>query len=145
MKKINIYTDGACSGNPGPGGWGAILEYNGNKKEISGGEANTTNNRMELTALISALELLKEPCEVVVTSDSKYVLDALSKGWAKSWQKNNWKRSNKQPALNPDLWEKLLVQEKRHKLSYVWIKGHAGHKQNERCDELAVMQSQKYK
>ena len=145
MKKINIYTDGACSGNPGPGGWGAILEYNDNKKEISGGEANTTNNRMELTALISALELLKEPCEVVVTSDSKYVLDALSKGWAKSWQKNNWKRSNKQPALNPDLWEKLLVQEKRHKLSYVWIKGHAGHKQNERCDELAVMQSQKYK
>ena len=109
MKQVTIYTDGACSGNPGPGGWAAILIYQGREKELSGGERQTTNNRMEMTAVISALEALKEPCEVELWSDSRYVVDALEKGWAESWQKKGWKRSNKEPALNPDLWEKLLA------------------------------------
>ena len=138
MKSVQIYTDGACSGNPGPGGWGAILRYNGHEKELSGGEKNTTNNRMELTAVISALEALKESCEVDLYSDSKYVIDALSKGWAKSWQKKNWIKSDKKPALNPDLWEKLLSLTEKHELHCHWIKGHADNEYNNRCDELAV-------
>ncbi len=138
MKTVKIFTDGACSGNPGAGGWGAILEYNGFKKELSGGEVQTTNNRMELTAVIKALEALKEPCLAVITTDSKYVCDSMQKGWAKSWQKNGWKKSNKEPALNVDLWERLLELDKTHQIEFVWVKGHAGHPENERCDELAV-------
>ena len=142
MKQVTIYTDGACSGNPGPGGWGAILMYGAHKRELSGGEADTTNNRMELTAVIRALSLLKEPCIVELWSDSKYVIDGLSKGWAKGWKRRGWKKSDGSPALNPDLWEQALEQEARHKLTYVWVKGHAGHPENERCDQLAVAQSQ---
>ena len=145
MKNIKIYTDGACSGNPGPGGWGAILKYKDTVREISGGEEQTTNNRMELSAVICALELLKEPCLVAIYSDSKYVIDGLEKGWAKSWRSNGWRKKDKKPALNPDLWERLLVQEERHTLEYNWVKGHAGHPENERCDELAVAASQKFK
>ena len=145
MKQVNVYTDGACSGNPGPGGWGAILEYKGTRKELSGGEAQTTNNRMEMTAVLRALEALKEPCRVVLCSDSKYVIDALSKGWAKKWRANGWKRGDKKPALNPDLWEQLLNACERHELEYQWIKGHAGHPENERCDELAVEQAARFR
>lgn len=138
MKKIDIYTDGACSGNPGKGGWGAVLVYNGVEKELSGGEDNTTNNRMELTAVISALNALKEPCEVTLTTDSKYVCDAVEKGWVYGWKKNGWKKADKKPALNVDLWEKLLPLLERHRVSFVWVKGHNGHPYNERCDALAV-------
>ncbi len=145
MKKINIYTDGACSGNPGPGGWGAILEYGSVRKEISGGEADTTNNRMELTAFIKALEMLKEPCDITLCSDSKYVIDALQKGWAKGWRAKNWIKSDRKPALNKDLWEHLLNLVEAHKLTYVWIKGHSGYAENERCDALAVAQAAKFK
>ena len=145
MKTVTLYTDGACSGNPGPGGWGALLSYNGVEKELSGGEANTTNNRMELTAVIRGLEALKEPCIVELYSDSKYVIDALEKGWAKSWQAKNWKKPDKKPALNPDLWEKLLALTDIHTLSYHWVKGHADNPKNNRCDEMAVEQSQLYK
>ncbi|MGM9669174.1 MAG: ribonuclease HI [Faecousia sp.] len=145
MKTVEIYTDGACSGNPGPGGWGAILSYNGHELEISGGEANTTNNRMELTAVIRALEKLKEPCVVELYSDSKYVIDALEKGWAWGWRKKNWVKSDRQPALNPDLWEVLLDLTKRHEVRYHWVKGHAANPKNERCDALAVAQWQKIK
>ena len=145
MKIVTIYTDGACSGNPGPGGWGAILEYMGHEKELSGGEQNTTNNRMELTAVIKALQALKEPCTVELYSDSKYVLDALQKGWAASWQKKGWIKSDKKPALNPDLWEKLLTLTRRHEMHYHWVKGHAENPKNNRCDELAVAESQKYR
>ena len=145
MKTVTLYTDGACSGNPGPGGWGAILSYNGVEKELSGGEANTTNNRMELTAVIRGLEALKEPCIVELYSDSKYVIDALEKGWAKSWQAKNWRKADKKPALNPDLWEKLLELTDIHTLSYHWVKGHADNPKNNRCDEMAVEQSQLYK
>ena len=145
MKTVTLYTDGACSGNPGPGGWGAILSYNGVEKELSGGEANTTNNRMELLAVISGLEALKEPCRVELYSDSKYVIDGLSKGWAASWRKNGWRKADKKPALNPDLWEKLLNLVEKHELSYHWVKGHADNPYNNRCDQLAVTESQKYK
>ena len=138
MKKVIIYTDGACSGNPGPGGWGAILKYKDTEKEISGGEKMTTNNRMELTAVISALELLKESCEVELYSDSKYVIDALSQGWAESWRKKGWKRADKKPALNPDLWEKLLDLVSAHEMTYHWVKGHSENEYNNRCDALAV-------
>ncbi len=138
MKKIDIYTDGACSGNPGKGGWGAVLVYKDKEKEISGGEAQTTNNRMELTAVIEALSALKEPCEVTLTTDSKYVCDAINKGWVFSWKNNNWKKADKKPALNVDLWEKLLSLLEKHKVEFVWVKGHNGHKYNERCDALAV-------
>lgn len=144
MKTVYIYTDGACKGNPGPGGWGAILRYASHEKEISGGEANTTNNRMEMTALIEAIQLLKEPCHVVVTSDSQYVLNALSKGWAEGWRARGWRRSNKEAALNPDLWQRLLELVQPHQMEYRWIKGHAGHPENERCDQLAVAQAQQY-
>ena len=145
MKTVTLYTDGACSGNPGPGGWGAILSYNGVEKELSGGDANTTNNRMELLAVISGLEALKEPCRVELYSDSKYVIDGLSKGWAASWRKNGWRKADKKPALNPDLWERLLNLVEKNELSYHWVKGHADNPYNNRCDQLAVTESQKYK
>ena len=144
MKKVEIYTDGACSGNPGAGGWGTILVYNGHEKELSGGEANTTNNRMEMMAVIEGLKALKEPCEVVLTSDSQYVCNAITKGWAKSWQKNNWIKSDKTQAKNADLWEEMLKLLAVHKVNIVWVRGHNGHPYNERCDKLAVEQSQKY-
>ena len=145
MKKVEIYTDGACSGNPGAGGWGTILVYNGHEKELSGGEANTTNNRMEMMAVIEGLKALKEPCEVVLTSDSQYVCNAITKGWAKSWKKNNWIKSDKSQAKNADLWEEMLKLLAVHKVNIVWVRGHNGHPYNERCDKLAVEQSQKYK
>ena len=145
MKTVTLYTDGACSGNPGPGGWGAILEYNGHELELSGGEKNTTNNRMELTAVIRGLERLKEPCVVELYSDSKYVIDALEKGWAWGWKKRGWIKSDKQPALNPDLWETLLGLTMRHELHCHWVKGHADHPKNNRCDELAVSEWKKQK
>ena len=144
MKTVTIYTDGACSGNPGPGGWGAVLRCGTAEKELSGGEKSTTNNRMELTAVISALSALKQPCIVTLCSDSKYVIDAVTKGWAKSWQKNNWIKSDKKPALNADLWEQLLALLDQHDVSFVWIKGHAGHPENERCDQMAVEESRKF-
>jgi ribonuclease HI len=144
MKQVTIYTDGACSGNPGPGGWAAILIYQGREKELSGGERQTTNNRMEMTAVISALEALKEPCEVELWSDSRYVVDALEKGWAESWQKKGWKRSNKEPALNPDLWTMLLDLTRQHEMHYHWVKGHADNEYNNRCDALAVAQRDRY-
>ena len=144
MKEINIYTDGACSGNPGPGGWGAVLVYKGNEKQLSGSEKNTTNNRMEMTAVIEALKALKEPCKVILTTDSKYVCDAINKGWVYSWKKNNWKKSDKKPALNVDLWEEMLKLLKVHEVEFVWVKGHNGHKYNEICDKLAVEEYQKY-
>lgn len=137
-KRVEIFTDGACSGNPGPGGYGAILKYGEHTKELSGGEEQTTNNRMELTAVITALEALKEPCLVVLTTDSKYVVDGIEKGWAKSWRENGWKKKDKKPALNPDLWGKLLDLLEIHEVNFNWVKGHAGHPENERCDELAV-------
>lgn len=145
MKKINLYTDGACSGNPGPGGWGAVLEYNGTRKELSGGAADTTNNRMELLGVISGLEALREPCEVTLCSDSKYVIDGLSKGWAKGWRARGWKKSDKSPALNSDLWARLLELTEVHTMKYVWVRGHNGHAENERCDALAVAAAAKYK
>lgn len=145
LKQVELFTDGACSGNPGPGGWGCILRHNGVSKELSGGEAATTNNRMELTALIQGLSALKYPCRVTVYSDSKYVLDAITQGWAKKWQANGWMRNKKEKALNPDLWEKLLGLLERHEAEFIWVKGHAAHPENERCDELAVAESQKYK
>ena len=138
MKTVTIYTDGACSGNPGPGGWGAILRYGEHEKELSGGEAMTTNNRMELTAVIEALEALKEPCAVELWSDSKYVIDGLEKGWAKSWRKKGWIKSDKKPALNPELWERLLELTDMHEMRYHWVKGHADNEYTERCDALAV-------
>ena len=144
MKTVTLYTDGACSGNPGPGGWGAILSYNGVEKELSGGEKSTTNNRMELTAVIAGLSALKEPCIVELYSDSKYVIDGLSKGWAVSWRKNGWKKADKKPALNPDLWETLLNLTERHQLHYHWVKGHADNPYNNRCDQLAVAESKKF-
>ena len=144
MKTVTIYTDGACSGNPGPGGWGAILRYKDTEKELSGGAADTTNNRMELTAVIEALDILKEPCVVELYSDSKYVIDGLSKGWAKGWQKRGWIKSDKKPALNPDLWERLLVLTDRHEMRYHWVKGHAENEKNNRCDQMAVAESKKF-
>ena len=145
MKKVEIYTDGACSGNPGPGGWGAVLRYRSGEKvyekELSGGDAATTNNRMELTAFIEALGLLKEPCEVRYCSDSQYVINGLEKGWAKSWRARGWKKADKSPALNADLWTKALELAEKHTITYIWVKGHAGHPENERCDQLAVAQS----
>ncbi len=144
-KQVEIFTDGACSGNPGPGGYGVILRYKGINKELSGGEPSTTNNRMELTAVITGLSALKESCDVILYSDSKYIIDAVQKGWAQKWQSNGWMRNKKEPALNPDLWEKLLELLKVHHVEFVWVKGHAGHPENERCDQLAVQQSQKYR
>ena len=138
MKKVTIYTDGACSGNPGAGGWGAILQYNGHEKEISGGDKLTTNNKMELLAVISALELLKEPCEVDLYSDSKYVIDSITKGWAVGWKARGWKKADKSPAKNIELWERLLNLLETHNVTFHWVKGHADNPYNNRCDELAV-------
>lgn len=145
MKEVSLYTDGACSGNPGPGGYGAILVYRGREKVLSGGEPNTTNNRMELMSVIVGLEALREPCSVTLTSDSKYVIDGLQKGWAVSWQKRGWKKSDGKPALNADLWERLLVLTEMHRMQYVWVHGHRGHAYNERCDALAVSEYQRWK
>lgn len=144
-KHVEIFTDGACSGNPGPGGYGTILRYKGNELELSGGEPNTTNNRMELMAVIVGLEALTEPCKVTLYSDSKYFTDAVEKGWAENWQKKGWMRNNREKALNPDLWERVLKLLKLHDVTTVWVKGHAGHPENERCDKLAVSESQKFK
>lgn len=144
MKNVEIYTDGACSGNPGPGGWGAVLIYNGVEKQLSGSEKETTNNRMELSAVITALKALREPCNVTLTTDSKYVCDAINKGWLNSWQKNNWKKADKKPVLNIDLWQELLPLLDKHRVEFIWVKGHNGHKYNEICDKLAVAEYQKY-
>lgn len=138
VKFVELFTDGACSGNPGKGGWGAILRYNGHEKELCGGELETTNNRMELTAVIRGLEALKEPCRVRLTSDSKYVIDAITKGWVYSWQTNGWRKADKKPALNVDLWVALLPLLDKHQVEFVWVKGHQGHPENERCDKMAV-------
>ena len=138
MKQVEVYTDGACSGNPGPGGWGTILSARGVKKELSGGERSTTNNRMELTAVIRGLQALKRPCKVTVVTDSKYVADAVTLGWAKKWKAQGWMRNKKEKALNPDLWEELLTLLSIHEVTFSWVKGHAGHPENERCDEMAV-------
>jgi len=144
-KTVTIYTDGACSGNPGPGGWGAILEFGPHRMELSGGERGTTNNRMELTGAIRALQTLKEPCIVELYSDSKYMIDALEKGWAKSWKARGWVKSDKKPALNPDLWEVLLQLCEVHEVHTHWVKGHSANEKNNRCDQLAVSEWQKLK
>ena len=138
MKQVEIYTDGACRGNPGKGGWGAVLFFGGRERELSGGERETTNNRMELTAAIEALSCLKEPCIVTLTSDSRYLVDGMTKGWAKSWKARGWRKADKSPALNPDLWDRLLSLCEVHRVSFVWVKGHEGHPYNERCDALAT-------
>jgi len=145
LKHVDIYTDGACSGNPGPGGYGVVLVYNGVEKELSGSCPDTTNNRMELTAAIIGLRALKQPCEVTLTTDSKYVCDAVTKGWARSWQSRGWVKSDKSPALNSDLWEQLLALLDHHKVELVWVRGHNGHPYNERCDRLAVAEIQRLK
>jgi ribonuclease HI len=144
-KTVTIYTDGACSGNPGPGGYGIVLEYGPHRKEMSEGFAQTTNNRMELLAVITALQTLKEPCQVELYSDSKYVVDAVVKGWAKGWQARGWRKADKTPAKNPDLWEQLLAQLEIHQVNFHWVKGHADNPGNNRCDELAVAAYQPYK
>lgn len=144
MKTVTLYTDGACSGNPGPGGWGAILEWNGIEKELSGGERSTTNNRMELTAVIRGLAMLKQKCIVELYSDSKYVIDALEKGWVYGWKKKGWVKSDKKKALNVDLWEQLLPLIAQHEVHYHWVKGHAQNEKNNRCDEMAVAESRKF-
>lgn len=143
MKTVYIFTDGACSGNPGPGGWGAVLRYGQNEKQMSGGEKHTTNNRMELTAVIEALKALKESCHVILTTDSKYVCDAINKGWAVSWKKNGWRKSDKKPALNHEMWDELLSLCEKHEVEFNWVKGHNGHPENEICDRLAVSEWQK--
>ncbi len=138
MKNVKVYTDGACSGNPGKGGYGAILEYNGAKKELSAGFLSTTNNRMEILAAVVALEALKEPCNVVLTSDSKYLVDSVNMGWIEKWKSNNWYRTKSEKAKNVDLFKRLVTQLERHNVEFVWVKGHAGHPENERCDKLAT-------
>jgi ribonuclease HI len=144
MKTVEIYTDGACSGNPGPGGYGAILRYKDKEKEISGGDKNTTNNRMELLAVIEALKLLKEPCNVELYSDSQYVCNAFNLGWVEKWKSKNWMRTKSEPVKNPDLWKELYSLCQTHNVTYNWVKGHAGHPENERCDRLAVAYYQKF-
>ena len=144
MKQVTIYTDGACSGNPGPGGWGAILRYGAAEKVLSGGEAETTNNRMELQGVIHALQALREPCAVELWSDSRYVVDALEKGWARSWRANGWRKADKKPALNRDLWEILLPLTEIHTVRCHWVKGHAENEYNNRCDALAVKEREKF-
>ena len=145
MNTVTIHTDGARSGNPGPGGWSAILEWQGHEKELSGGEAQTTNNRMELTAVLTALRLLKEPCTVELYSDSKYVVDAIDKGWLYGWQKKGWIKADKKPVLNVDLWQQLLPLLARHDVHLHWVKGHAENEKNNRCDQLAVAESKKFR
>ncbi len=148
MPKVDMFSDGACSGNPGPGGWGTILRFCAggqvHEKELSGGEAHTTNNRMELTAVMEGLRALKKPCNVTITTDSKYVVDSITKGWVYGWKKRGWIKSDKKPALNVDLWEQLLPLLEQHHVTFCWVKGHAGHPENERCDEMAVMQSKSH-
>ena len=144
MKAVSIYTDGACSGNPGPGGWAAILRYGDREKVLSGGEENTTNNRMELTAAIRGLKALREPCEVHLYSDSRYLVDAVEKGWARGWQSRGWMRTKKEPAKNPELWKELLELLDRHRVELHWVKGHADDPMNARCDALAVEESRKF-
>ena len=144
MRFVEIYSDGACSGNPGPGGYGAILRCEGREKEISGGDSDTTNNRMELLGVISALEALKYSCRIRIVTDSKYVVDGITKGWAEGWRRRGWKKSDGKPAMNPDLWERLLDLLAQHEYEFCWIKGHAGHPENERCDTLAVIQRDIY-
>lgn len=145
VKSVLLYTDGACSGNPGPGGWGVVLQYGDRRKIMSGGHPNTTNNRMELTAVIEGLKALKEPCKVKCITDSKYICDAVNKHWLESWQKKSWKKADGKPVLNPDLWIEFVKLITLHDVSFEWIKGHAGHEQNELCDSLAVAESQKFK
>lgn len=145
MKHVELFTDGACSGNPGPGGWGAILRFQGQEKELSGGESETTNNRMELTAALEGLAALKESCRVTLYSDSKYLTDGITKGWARSWKRNGWRKADKKPALNADLWDRLLTQLDLHDVTIIWVKGHAGHPENERCDRLAVAQCDRFR
>lgn len=140
MKEIQLFTDGACSGNPGCGGWAAILRYKDREKELCGAESNTTNNRMELTAVIKGLAALNESCQVTVVTDSQYVVNGIEKGWAVSWKKNGWRKADKKPALNADLWDTLLNLIALHKVRFVWVHGHQGHPENERCDALAVAQ-----
>ncbi len=144
MKQVKLYTDGACSGNPGPGGWGCVLIYGSAEKELSGGEAVTTNNRMELLAVINGLAALREPCAVTLYSDSKYVIDALKLGWARKWRAAGWMRNKKEPAKNPELWVRLLELCEKHEMTYVWVKGHAENEYNNRCDALAVAESRKF-
>lgn len=144
-KTVHLYTDGACSGNPGPGGWGAVLIYGEARKELSGGERDTTNNRMELTAAIRGLQALREPCRVILTSDSRYLVDAVTKGWLRSWQRRGWKKAGNAPVLNVDLWQLLLPLLEQHQVEFVWVKGHAGHPENECCDRMAVAESAKYR
>jgi ribonuclease HI len=141
---VQMFTDGACSGNPGPGGWGTILRCNGVEKELSGGERETTNNRMELTAVIEGFKSLKRSCNVELYTDSKYVADSIEKGWVYSWKKNGWKKSDNKPALNSDLWEELINEIEKHNLKIIWVKGHAGHPENERCDQMAVEETKKF-
>ena len=143
-QEIEIFTDGACSGNPGPGGWCAILRYKGQEKVLSGGEAKTTNNRMELTAAIEALSALKRPCRVTLTSDSKYLIDSIEKKWVYAWRKRGWKKADRSPALNVDLWERMLPLLEIHDVTLVWIKGHNDHPENERCDSIAVGESKRF-
>ena len=138
MKHVDIYTDGACRGNPGKGGWGAVLVYGDREMELSGGDRETTNNRMELLAAINALSALKVPCEVTLTSDSKYLTDAVNKGWLDSWRKRGWRKADKSAVLNVDLWEMLIPLLERHEVTFIWVKGHDGHDYNERCDRMAT-------
>ena len=147
MKLVNIYTDGACSGNQNEnniGGWGAVLEFAGHEKELHGGEVNTTNNRMELTGVISALSALNQPCVVELFTDSRYIVDAVEKRWVYAWQSRGWMRNRREPALNPDLWQALLTLLERHEVHFHWVQGHAENEKNNRCDALAVMQREKY-
>lgn len=145
MTEVTIYTDGACSGNPGPGGWAAILKYGEAEKVLSGGERETTNNRMELTGVIRGLEALKRPCRVLIYSDSKYVVDAITQGWVYAWKKKGWMRKGNEPAKNPELWERLLELLRIHEVSFSWVKGHAENEMNARCDALAVQESRKFR
>ena len=144
MKTVEIFTDGACSGNPGPGGWGAILRYNGKVRELSGGEALTTNNRMELTAAIQALSALKEPCKVELYTDSNYVRDGIS-GWIEGWKRNGWRTSDRKPVKNAELWQALDEARRRHQVTWHWVRGHSGHPENERADELARLGMAEFK
>ena len=143
MKEVLLYTDGACSGNPGPGGWGAILRHGAHERELSGGEKQTTNNRMELTAVIEGLAALKEPCKVEVYSDSTYIVNSVTKGWVYGWQTKNWVKKG-EPVPNADLWQRLLGLLKQHNVNFSWVRGHDGHPENERCDQLAVKSARKH-
>ena len=145
MKRVELYTDGSCSGNPGPGGWGAILISQGLEKEISGGAAATTNNRMELTGAIQGLAALKEPCQVELYTDSQYIASAINQHWLENWKKRGWRKADKSPVLNQELWQQLDEQLSRHQVTFHWVKGHADNAYNNRCDALAVAQTQKYR